>query len=159
MDMQAERIKAILGKDCQRSPENAGRYLAYLKKKLKPPCILTGTEEFEWEIDYIARGWDDTEYREKKKTNPSFLDLFDLVELLEADSGSDDIVVRVKRVEDKKEYKPIKGKLNNSHADEEIFEQANTQHFRTGFPKPTKRMRLVYEVYDLSIKVTISSHY
>jgi len=105
MNMQTERIKKILGKDCKRSPRNAEKYRAYLKKMLKSPCLLTGTEEFEWEISHIAKGWDDPEYQEEKKNNPSFLDQFELLELLEPEVDSDDIRVGVKRTADNKDFK------------------------------------------------------
>ncbi|MFH1682874.1 MAG: hypothetical protein ABIA37_03685 [Candidatus Woesearchaeota archaeon] len=38
--------------------------------------------------------------------------------------------------------------------DEEVFEQIAGDWVRTGYPKPIKRMRLIYEVYDLSIEET-----
>ena len=44
MDMQTERIKGILGKDRVRSPQNALRYLKFLQKNIKGPCLLTGMQ-------------------------------------------------------------------------------------------------------------------
>ncbi len=38
--------------------------------------------------------------------------------------------------------------------DEELFEESQGQFLKTGFPKPHKRYRLIYEVYDLSIEET-----
>ena len=38
--------------------------------------------------------------------------------------------------------------------EEEVFEEVQAYYPKTGFPKPQKRMRIVYEVYDLSIEET-----
>ncbi|MBU4186466.1 MAG: hypothetical protein KKI12_00380 [Proteobacteria bacterium] len=58
MDEQFERVKEILGKDCKRSSQNAIRYLTYLKKTVKTPCLLTGIEDFLWEEPYMIGGWE-----------------------------------------------------------------------------------------------------
>lgn len=39
-------------------------------------------------------------------------------------------------------------------ADEEAYEEVQDRFLATGFPKPLKRYRLIYEVYDLSIEET-----
>jgi len=44
--------------------------------------------------------------------------------------------------------------INEEHANEEIYEEVQELHVKTGFPKPLKRYRLIYEVYDLSIEET-----
>ena len=53
-----------------------------------------------------------------------------------------------------KTYAPRSGKLDFGHLDEEVFEQIAGDWVTTGYPKPVKRMRLIYEVYDLSIEET-----
>ena len=105
MDMQTERIKGILGKDRARSPLNTLRYLKFLQKNIKGPCLLTGIEEFEWERSYLPEGWDSADYKEMKAQKPSFMDQFELQELVAPASGGDDIVACVKRVFDQKEFK------------------------------------------------------
>jgi len=102
MDKQFERIKEILGKDCRRSSQNAIRYLTYLNKTVKTPCLFTGIEDFLWEEPYVIGGWDKREYQELKKNNPSFTDQFELLELLPPTSGDDDIIAKVKRISDQK---------------------------------------------------------
>jgi hypothetical protein len=102
MDKQFERIKEILGKDCKRNSQNAIRYLTYLKKTVKTPCLLTGIEDFLWEEPYVIGGWNKREYQELKKNNPSFTDQFELLELLPPNSGDDDIIAKVKRISDQK---------------------------------------------------------
>jgi hypothetical protein len=37
---------------------------------------------------------------------------------------------------------------------EEIYEEVQDKYLPTGFPKPSKRYRLIYEVYDLSVEET-----
>ncbi len=102
MGKQFERIKEILGKDLDRNHKNVTKYLAYLKKAVKNPCILTGIEDFSWEEPYVLGGWDQDEYKELKKHNPSFTDQFELVEFLPVKSGEDDITAKIKRLSDQK---------------------------------------------------------
>lgn len=102
MDKQFERIKEILGKDLERNPQNVIKYQAYLNKMVKKPCIVTGIEDFSWEEPYVLGGWDQDEYAELKKTNPSFTDQFKLIEFLPVKSVDDDIIAKVTRLSDKK---------------------------------------------------------
>ena len=102
MDKQFERIQNILGKKIQCNRENALKFLDYLSKAVTKPCIVTGKEEFIWERYYIDDGWDDGEYKELKKIKPSFVDYYELSELLPPLANSDDIIAKVKRVSDKK---------------------------------------------------------
>ena len=46
MDRQFERIKAILGKNMERSRNTLGKYHEYLNKMVMETCILTGIEDF-----------------------------------------------------------------------------------------------------------------
>lgn len=84
------------------SAENLSRYHEYLKENLSFPCLLTGIEDFPWEERYVFGYGDEREYKELKKTNPSYTDTFVLPGrehiLLERDS----ILVEVERVSDKK---------------------------------------------------------
>ena len=105
MDMQTERIKGVLGKDCSRNPQNTLRFLKFLQRNVKASCRLTGIAEFDWEQAYLADGWGGAEYEEMKIKRPSFTDQFELEELVAPDSGGDDIVACVKRVSDKKDFK------------------------------------------------------
>ena len=102
MDMLFERIKKILGKDCDRSNQNAIKYLAYLKKLVKQPCHLTGREEFPWEKPYATGGWESSEYQKLKRSNPSFVDQFELLDLQSTGTDNFDIIATVERIEDEK---------------------------------------------------------
>jgi hypothetical protein len=93
------RIHAVLGDDCARSPENACRYRAYLKEHLALPVRVTGIEDFPWEEPYVLGGLDKKEYEELKKTNPSFTDKFDLLDILDPEEN-DDLVAVIRRVSD-----------------------------------------------------------
>mgnify|MGYP001825187773 FL=1 len=105
MDMQTERIKGVLGKDCSRNPQNTLRFLEFLQRKVKASCRLTGIAEFDWEQAYLADGWGGVEYEEMKSKQPSFTDQYELEALVAPDSDGDDIVACVKRVSDKKDFK------------------------------------------------------
>jgi hypothetical protein len=104
MDKQFERIKNILGKDLERNPKNIVKYLTYLNKVVIKPCIMTGIEDFSWEEPYVLGGWDQSEYTELKKSNPSFTDHFELIEFLPAESDAEDIIAKVTRLADKKNF-------------------------------------------------------
>jgi len=91
-------IAAVLGEDNQRTPRNARRYLAHLKKHLPLPVRVTGIEDFPWEEPYVMAGWDQEEYEELKKKNPSYTDKFDLLDILNPEC--DDLIAVIKRVSD-----------------------------------------------------------
>ncbi len=99
-DEHHKKIQLILGENFRRNQQNSSRYLEYLKSAIKSPCRLTGIEDFPWEEPYVIGSWDKDEYEELKKENPSYTDAFDLLELLEPDPESDDIVAKLKRLTD-----------------------------------------------------------
>jgi len=99
---QEERIKEILGEKCNRNQKNMARYFDYLKSAVKYPCRLTGMEDFPWEEAYVFGGLGDDEYEELKKENPSYTDVFELLELTGPDSELDDIVAKLQRLTDYK---------------------------------------------------------
>lgn len=102
MDEQDKRIQDILGSNHDRNIQNALKYFDYLKKAIKRPCHLTGSEDFPWEERYVLGGWDQKEYEELKKDNPSYKDEYELVELLEPEDGDEEIFAKVKRMKDEK---------------------------------------------------------
>ena len=59
---------------------------------------VTGIEDFPWEEPYVMAGWDQDEYAELKKTNPSYTDTFDLLEILNPEC--DDLIAVIQRVSD-----------------------------------------------------------
>ena len=98
MDKSEQRIHAVLGEDNERTPKNARRYLVHLKKHLSLPLRVTGIEDFLWEEPYVFGYRDRNRYVEMKKTNPSYTDEFDLIDIL--DPESDDIIAKIRRVSD-----------------------------------------------------------
>src|SRR5438046_1339446 len=67
MTASERRINAILGDDNGRTDENACRYLDHLRRNLKLPLRVTGTEDFPWEEPYVFGGWSQAEYRRLKR--------------------------------------------------------------------------------------------
>lgn len=104
MDEQDKRIIEILGKDCEKNDDNFIKYYKYLKDNISFPCILTGIEDFPWEEKYVIGGWDQKEYEELKKDNPSYSDEFELIEFLEPANGEDDLFINGKRLSDNKVF-------------------------------------------------------
>lgn len=104
-DMQdwEKRIGAVLGDDNERSSNNARRYRAYLKKSLSLPVLVTGNEDFPWEEPYVLGVFDQKEYIELKKTNPSYRDTFALLDIL--GPATDDVIGVIRRVSDGQTFK------------------------------------------------------
>lgn len=104
LDKQEKRIRAILKTDDLSVNETTlNTYYDYLGVHLKKPCLLTGMEDFGWEEPYVFGGWSQKEYKELKKTRPSYTDTFQFLNL----EGCDDlrgIYVKAKRVSDKKQF-------------------------------------------------------
>lgn len=103
-DEEEKRIRAILKTDDLSINETTlDTYYDYLETNLKAPCTLTGMEDFEWEEPYVFGGWNQKEYKELKKTRPSYTDRFEFLNL----EGCDDlrgIYIKAKRMSDKKRF-------------------------------------------------------
>ncbi len=56
-------------------------------------------EDFSWEEPYVVGGWDQREYEELKKTNPSYTDTFEL-QTLGPPNEHEDVIAKVKRLSD-----------------------------------------------------------
>ncbi len=123
MDAQAKRITKILGinckdcdeydedeecegcKACQVHEETALKYLNYLSQTLKFPCHLKGVEDFPWEEEYLIGGGSKKKYEKLKKENPSYLDTFELIELLPGfEEENFDLLAHVKRLSDNEKF-------------------------------------------------------
>lgn len=105
MDKQDERISSIFGGAIPGvTQKSLATYLAYVKEHLELPCELTGIEDFGWEEYYVIGPGDQKEYERQKKTNPSYTDRYDLLSLADEADEWVGILVKVKRVSDKKEF-------------------------------------------------------
>ncbi len=109
-DEQMKRWDAILGDAAEGAQdETVEVFFNYLKANLRLPCEVRGSEDFRWEERYVFGGWSQTEYKRLKKTQPSYTDRFELLDL-ERGWGSEwmmfdeDIVAHVKRKSDGKEF-------------------------------------------------------
>ena len=103
MTSNDRRIHAILGDDKERTAHNAERYRKYLIKQLSLPILVTGREDFPWEEPYVFGVWDNDEYEELKESNPSYTDTFEL-RSLEPPNRFDDVMVKVRRLSDGKQF-------------------------------------------------------
>ncbi len=109
-DEQMKRWDAILGDAAEATQEEAlEAFFKHLKANLQLPCEVTGTEDFRWEEPYVLGGWSQQEYNRLKKTQPSYTDKYQLVDLergwrSEWMMFDEDIVAHVKRKSDGKEF-------------------------------------------------------
>ena len=109
-DIQESRIRAVLGDDDEVSKEAVKRFCEHLKKHLKFPFEVTGIDDFDWEEFYVVGPGEKEEYERLKKTQPSYKDRYDLLEIdLETDSewmlfGGEDIAVLVRRKSDGRQF-------------------------------------------------------
>ncbi len=79
-------------------------YLNYLKQHLELPCQLTGVEDFPWEEFYILGPGSKTEHKQLRKEKPSYLDTYTLMRFEKKTNMSRDLLVKVKRVSDNKQF-------------------------------------------------------
>lgn len=108
-DAEEKRIRSILGDartDFARAREV---WVTHLNQNLTFPCQVTGIEDFRWEEPYVIGGWDAREYKQLKRTQPSYTDKYELLRLdPEAISEwmmfHDDISAKVRRISDGKEF-------------------------------------------------------
>jgi hypothetical protein len=110
-DIQESRIRAVLGDDEEDVSEEAvERFCEHLKKYLKFPFEVTGIDDFDWEEFYVVGPGDKVEYERLKKTQPSYKDRYDLLEIdNEADSewmlfAGEDIAALVRRKSDGRQF-------------------------------------------------------
>jgi hypothetical protein len=109
-DEQMKRCEVILGDAAEGTQEECLQvFFKHLKANLELPCEVTGAEDFDWEEPYIFGGWSQQEYKRLKKTQPSYKDKY---ELLDIERGwrsewmlfGEDIVAHVRRKGDGKEF-------------------------------------------------------
>lgn len=85
------------------------RLHAHLKSTLQLPCEVTGSEDFNWEEPYILGGLDPREYKRLKKTQPSYTDRYELLEIMMGVRSPwilfrGDLAARVRRLSDGKSF-------------------------------------------------------
>jgi hypothetical protein len=75
-------------------------YRDYLKQQLEFPCTITGIEDFQWEERYVIGGGSKKEHDELRKTHPSYLDTYELLDFTNEIGDFYGLKVSVKRVSD-----------------------------------------------------------
>ena len=107
---QVQRWDGILGTAADGSQEDAlAAFFQHLKSALQLPCEVTGSEDFRWEEPYVIGDWDQREYEQLKKSQPSYMDDYELLDISQ-DGWSEwimfeeDIVAHVRRKSDGKEF-------------------------------------------------------
>ena len=109
-DNQMQRIEVILGDVEDNTHDDAlAKLFRHLKANLQLPCEVTGTEDFRWEEPYVIGGWSQKEYDRLKKTQPSYTDKYELLNIEQGEWSewmlfSEDIAAHVRRKSDGKEF-------------------------------------------------------
>jgi hypothetical protein len=124
VDRQLKRIAQVFGKD--EPPEVDEKtlkvFLKYLRKNVQLPCVMTGSEDFEWEEFYIIGPGSKKDHERLRKTHASYLDTFDLIDFVLDPEDDGGLHAEVRRVSDKKIFvlpldylkvKPLKSKNFN----------------------------------------------
>ena len=105
VEEEERRILEILkSEDTYVNEDNQKTYFEYLKNNIQKTCILTGTEDFDWEEPYLLGGWSKKEYEKLKSVRPSYTDRFELIDFIDEIDDFKGILVSVKRLSDNKKF-------------------------------------------------------
>ena len=124
MEDWQQRIHDVLGDDDKRCPRNSKRWRVHLMKALPLPIRVTGIEDFPWEEPYVFGGWDKREYAELKKTQPSYTDTFDLLDI-GGPEEHDDLVATVRRTSDGKTFQVGLSFLRTESKEDPLYSSVN----------------------------------
>ena len=106
VNRELKRIAEVFGKE--EPPEVEEKtlkiFLKHLRKNVELPCLLTGSEDFEWEEFYILGPGDKKEHEQLRKTEASYLDTFDLIDFVFDPYEHEGIHAEVTRRSDKKVF-------------------------------------------------------
>ena len=109
-DEQMRRWETIIGDAAEGTQEDALRvFFEHLKANLQLPCEVTGIEDFRWEERYVLGGWSQQDYKRLKKTQPSYTDKYELLDISQDEWSEwmmfdEDILAHVRRKSDSKEF-------------------------------------------------------
>ena len=106
MDVDEARIAQALGTKevAEVSQENLSTYRKHLLQHLDRKVVLTGREDFPWEEKYVLGSGSRAEYEKLKKTNPSYTDQYELLDISEGLAEEHDLSATVKRISDGKSF-------------------------------------------------------
>lgn len=101
-----KRIMKVFGADevPEVSKERLLTYRSYLVNNLSKDVVLIGREDFLWEEYYVFGPGSKKEYEKLKETQPSYTDQYKLLDILENHIEENDLIARVKRLSDSKEF-------------------------------------------------------
>ena len=103
LDEEEKRIAEVLGDThLDYSDEKLEKYRKFLEANLNPNLLLTGREDFPWEERFLFGYGDKYEYKEMKKTRPSYRDLFRFMAIEDEIDERWKLVAKVKRLSDRK---------------------------------------------------------
>jgi hypothetical protein len=77
-DQQEQRILAVIGSEDVDWDEALQCWYRHLCLHATLPCDVTGIEDFQWEEFYVVGPGDKTEYRNLRRSQPSYRDIFEL---------------------------------------------------------------------------------
>jgi hypothetical protein len=108
-EQQERRIGEIIGVDedgevFEVNDKTLATYQNYLKQYLQFPVTLTGIEDFHWEEYYIIGPGPKKEHEKLRKTRPSYLDTYDLLEFKDKIDSWTGLEISVRRLEDSKKF-------------------------------------------------------
>lgn len=123
VDRQLKRIAQVFGKE--EPPEVKEKtlkvYLKHLRKNVEYPCMLTGSEDFEWEEFYIIGPGSKKEHEQLRKTNASYLDTFELIDFVLDPYGDEGIHAEVEEAIRQEDIYPIFGLFKGQAKEVEKF--------------------------------------
>ncbi|AMW29533.1 MULTISPECIES: calcium-binding protein [Arthrospira] len=97
-------------------------YLQYLKKEIKLPCYVTGSDEFDWEEEYLFSSGRKKEYQKQKINNPSYQDTFEILSFVDKFDAEDGLKVEVRRVSDEKLFTLVLADLECTDEESDNYE-------------------------------------
>jgi len=86
------------------SEEKLLMYRQYLLARLDKKTLLLGREDFPWEERYVIGGGNRKEYEKLKRTNLSYTDECELVDILAEETEENDLIAKVRRLSDGKHF-------------------------------------------------------
>ena len=98
-DDQDKRTAIILGNNqLRKNSTHLETYRNYLLEHLEEPIKVTGSEYFSWEERFLFGAGSQKEYKQMKKTHPSYKDTFKLIDIEEMEDGDDRLIAKVMRI-------------------------------------------------------------
>ncbi len=105
-EQQERRIQTILGQTDIPTVtyQKLQQYFSFLKEHLDLPVEVTGIEDFHWEEYYVFGPGSAKEYKQLRKTRPSYQDSYQLLRFQEDYDDGYGLIVRLQRKGDRKHF-------------------------------------------------------